>query len=175
MTATPAQELNEDMDIEALHASVQTRVANVFAHFGIPPEDAKDIFQNVWLSYLRHQDSVHAPEGWVISAVRYSCKSYWRERQRRVFIQLDETTRDLLEDMSPPPQEREALRRDIAAQVAQLPYRCRTLLEQRFSLGLKPQESAVKLGYKKSGIYKVLKRCLAALNRNLLACGLNPE
>jgi DNA-directed RNA polymerase specialized sigma24 family protein len=69
------------------------------------------------------------------------------------------------------PQERRDLLADLDSLIAKLPPRCRSLLRLRFRLGYEPPEVAEKLGYQVSSIGKVTTRCLAALNRELLAAG----
>ena len=67
-----------------------------------------------------------------------------------------------------PAQERADLRFDLDALVSALPDRCRSVLRLRYGLGCSTAEAAERMGYCKSSVRKVTRRCLAALTAGLL-------
>ena len=67
-----------------------------------------------------------------------------------------------------PSQHRSDMRRDLKGAMGRLRPRCRSILGLRYGLGCEPRETARRLGYKESSIYKLMERCLAALSRQLL-------
>jgi RNA polymerase sigma factor (sigma-70 family) len=137
----------------------------LFAHHRIPPEDAEDLVQQCLLAYLYKRGSIESFDRWLLGAVKKRCLMYWRGRRRRLYTAVDAAILDELAQEGLPEQEREDLRRDLAAVLAQLPPRCRRLLELRFGLGYDPSEAARRLGYRPSGIYKTTRRSSAAWRR----------
>ena len=59
--------------------------------------------------------------------------------------------------------------------ISALPDRCRSVLRLRYGLGCSTAEAAERMGYCKSSIRKVTRRCLAALTHQLLGSGFTPE
>ena len=48
-----------------------------------------------------------------------------------------------------------------------MPDKCRNLLNARYREGMTPSETAESLGYRQSGIYKLIERCLTTLSTRL--------
>lgn len=140
------------------------RLQWVFQRLQIPQQDREDLLQETLLQYVQKRESIREPQAWLPAALRRQCLMYWRSRRRRLYSTVDDTLLELLpERHADPPQEQEDLRRDLAAAVARLPRRCRRTLKLRYALGCGPSETADRLGYRRSGIYKIVERCLAAL------------
>ncbi len=140
----------------------------VFARFRIPEQDAEDLLQQALLTYVRKRHTVRDPESWLVGTLRNRCLKYWRARRRSLYIAVDEA---LLESLATPgetSQERADLRRDLSTAMGRLRPRCRSILGLRYGLGCEPRETARRLGYKESSIYKLVERCLAALSSQLL-------
>jgi DNA-directed RNA polymerase specialized sigma24 family protein len=97
---------------------------------------------------------------------------YWRGHRRSLYRAVDAAILEWLSEPMAAPQERSDLLTDLENLIGKLPQRCRSLLRLRFRLGYEPPEVAAKLGYRASSIGKITTRCLAALNRELLASGL---
>jgi RNA polymerase sigma factor (sigma-70 family) len=151
---------------------LQPRLRRLFAHHRIPPEDAEDILQQTLLAYLYKRDSVQEFERWLLGAVRKRCLMYWRGRRRRFYTAIDAAILDELAEQGVPEQEAADFQRDLSRVVGRLTRRCRELLQLRFGLGYDPPEAARRLGYRPSGIYKTLERCLAALADGMTRAGL---
>ena len=81
---------------------------------------------------------------------------------------VDTAILELLADVEAPPQERADLRYDLDSLLSDLPDRCRSLLRLRYGFGCSTAETAERMGYCKSSIRKVTRRCLAALTEQLL-------
>lgn len=143
--------------------------------FGIPVDDREDLVQQALLIYAHKRASVEDPEHWLLGTVRNVCRNYWRARRREILVAVDRGILDALAKTGCGPQELSDLRRDLEGAVACLPSRCRSLLELRYREDYPPKEAARELGYRPSGIYKVIERCLAALSRQLLASGFLAE
>ncbi len=111
----------------------------------------------------------------MLGALRKKCLVYWRNRRRCVYEAVDNAILESLADTEMPAQERFELVTDMAAVLATLPSRCRSLLTLRYGKGFNPSEAARELGYKASSIYKLTERCLASLTTRLVACGLVEE
>jgi RNA polymerase sigma factor (sigma-70 family) len=124
------------------------------------------------LVYLYKHDSVESPEKWLLGTLRNRCLGYWRERRRRLYTALDQALLENVAATKESPQEALDLQRDVRSLLTQLPARCRNLLTLRYQEGCDAPETARRLGYKASGIYKVTERCLAALTRQMVACGI---
>ena len=158
--------------IEGLLEELEPRIRSTFARFQIPPQDAEDLLQQALLVYLYKHDSVESPEKWFLGTLRNRCLGYWRERRRRLYTALDQALLENVAASKASPQEALDLQRDMRSLLDQLPGRCRNLLTLRYQEGCDAPETARRLGYKTSGIYKVTERCLAALTRRMVACGI---
>ena len=63
------------------------------------------------------------------------------------------------------------MKHDLDALISALPDRCRSVLRLRYGLGCSTAEAAERMGYCKSSIRKVTRRCLASLTNQLLGQG----
>lgn len=88
---------------------------------------------------------------------------------------MDTALLELLAEPEAPHQRQVALKKDLEKVLARIPSRCRNVLMLRYGLGYQSQEVAERLGYQASSIRKVTSRCIAALSRELLDSGLEPE
>lgn len=158
--------------IEGLLEELEPRIRATFARFRIPAQDAEDLLQQALLVYLYKFDSVENPEKWFLGTLRNRCLAYWRERRRKLYTALDTALLENVATSGESTQEANDLRRDLRSILTQLPARCRNLLTLRYQEGCDAPEAARRLGYKTSGIYKVTERCLAALTRRMVACGI---
>lgn len=161
--------------VEDLLCRLEPRLRAVLARFRIPYEDGEDLLQQSLLAYLYKHDTVINPEPWLVGTLRNRCLMYWRTRRRRLYQAVDSSLLESLAEPRQPTQETAALCRDLENVIARLPERCRSLLRLRYRLGCEPPEAAERLGYRPSGIYKIMERCLAALTGRLVASGLAEE
>jgi RNA polymerase sigma factor (sigma-70 family) len=151
---------------------VEPRLKRLLASYRIPVADAEDLVQQALLALLYQWDKVRDPEYWVLGTLKRHCLMYWRGHRRSLYRAVDATILEWLAQPTAAPQERRDLLADLDSLIERLPPRCRSLLRLRFRLGYEPIEVAEKLGYQVSSIGKITTRCLAALNRELLASGL---
>ena len=162
-----------EVSLEILLKELQPRIRSVFARYRIPPQDAEDLLQQTLLIYLHKCESVYDPANWLIGALRNRCLLYWRSRRRQIYSAVDKA---ILESVAGaqdvPPQESIGFFRDLNRLLAELPARCRKIFKLRYREGYNPTETADRLGYKASSIYKITERCLASLTNRLVACGL---
>ena len=162
----------QEQPIEEILEDLQPRIRYVFSRFHIPPQDAEDVLQQTLLTYLHKRDNILDAERWLMGTLRNRCLLYWRDRRRRLYTAVDKALLESVAQTEESPQERGDLLRDINTALAKIPTRCRSLLWLRYRQGYEPPEAAEQLGYKASGIYKVTERCMAALTRSMVACGL---
>lgn len=158
--------------IEDILDGLQPRIRATFARFRIPPSDAEDVLQQTLLIYLYKRDRVVDPEKWIIGALKNRCLLYWRSRRRRLYTNVDKAVLESVAGCEDSCQARSDFARDLSGLLAELPERCRRIFELRYWQGWEPSEAAQKLGYRASSIYKVTERCLAALTRRMVSCGL---
>jgi RNA polymerase sigma factor (sigma-70 family) len=162
-------------DLDGVLARVDARAKGVFARFRIPAQDAEDVLQQTLLVFLMREDEIHDPEAWILATLRQRCLMYWRSRRRQLYEAVDAALLDAVADHAPGVAETAQLRRDVRGALACIPGKCRSVLGARYALGCEPAEAAARLGYKPSGIYKVIERCLAALTRVMIDRGLVPK
>jgi RNA polymerase sigma factor (sigma-70 family) len=160
-----------DQAFEGLLTRLQPRARATLARFRIPPADAEDVLQQTLLLYVERHSEVVDPEAWILTTLRNRCLMYWRKRRRRIYDAVDEEILARLSDPAEPPHERQHVRAGVQAAIAKVADPCRSLLTVRYALDCDAAETASRLGYKPSGIYKVIERCLAALTAHLAACG----
>lgn len=163
---------HQEQPIEEILEELQPRIQSVFSRFRIPPQDAEDVLQQTLLTYLYKRDHILDAERWLMGTLRNRCLLYWRDRRRRLYTSVDKALLESVAQTADSPQERADVLRDLNTALAKIPNRCRSLLWLRYRQGFEPPEAAEQLGYRASGIYKVTERCLAALTRSMVACGL---
>lgn len=153
----------------------EPRLKRMLALYRIPPEDAEDLVQQALLALLYQWEQVRDPESWLMGTLKRHCLMYWRKDRRRIYSAVDSALLEWLSGAVSPPQERADLLCDLDNLLGRLPSRCRSVLRLRFRWGYEPPEVARHLGYRESSIGKITTRCLAALSRELLAAGEEPQ
>lgn len=140
------------------------------SRYGLPPQDAADIFQMVWTDLYRDLDRLEQPgaiRGWLVTATARRCLL----QKKRLAKNSDAALPDLpsKEDLTAVQLEAE---RDqtVREAVALLPPRCRRMIEMLFfEFPPRPyQEVAAELGLAGGSIGFIRGRCLSKL-RDLLA------
>jgi RNA polymerase sigma factor (sigma-70 family) len=150
---------------------VQPKLERILCYYQIPPQDAEDVIQESVLTLLYKWDRIHSAEAWLVATLKRRCLMYWRSRRSRLTDAVDAVVLELLAEPASPTQEQADVTHDLERALGCLPARCQNLLRLRYGLGYKPAEVADRLGYRTSSIRKVASRCLAALNRQLVAVG----
>lgn len=158
----------EERSLEELLKGLEPRFRMIFARFRIPQQDTEDLLQQALLTYVRKRDAVRDPESWLLGTLRNRCLKYWRSRRRRLYTAVDGALLESVAEGGSSQQERAELRHDLASALERIRPRCRSILGLRYGLGCAPRETARRLGYKESSIYKLVERCLAALSTQLL-------
>ena len=156
-------------EIEAIVSRVRPDFVRILRTFRIPSEDARDLVQNVYVTFLEKSDSVADPERWMIGALRRECLHFLRTERHKLYEAIDDALLDLVVCTDVVPQERESLLAALARRIRDLGERCRELLRLRFRLGCDRFETADQLRLRPSSIGTLEKRCLAALSERLLA------
>lgn len=156
--------------IEQIVRRARPELVRVLRAFRIPPEDARDLLQNVYLNFFEHSASIRDEAAWMVVALRRECLHHVRTERHRMYEAIDESLLDLVAcpDVCPP-QERNSLLDALARKIRQLGERCRELLRLRYSLGCDRFETAEGLGVRPSSIGTLEKRCLAELSERMLA------
>ncbi len=169
---TVAKNQERERPLEDLLEELHPRLRGVLATFRIPFEDAEDLLQQSVLTFLMKRDEIRDPGRWLVGTLRNRCLMYWRAHRRRLYESVDAAILESVAEPEQPAQERRALARDLSGVLGQLSPRCRSVLKLRYGLGCDPAETAERMGYRSSGIYKIMERCLASLTRRLIAVGI---
>jgi RNA polymerase sigma-70 factor (ECF subfamily) len=159
----PSPTLPEADNLESLVQRLRPKLKRMLHAYGVPPHDAEDVVQEVFLAVLSKWDTIENKEAWTIGALRNRCAAYWRWRHDSLLEGVDAGVLEALSDPLPAPQERAELLWDLEAVFDTLPARQRSLLWLRFGLGLSANEVAARLGYCPASIRKLTCRSLERL------------
>jgi RNA polymerase sigma factor (sigma-70 family) len=170
MSASVPPDLAEP-SLEEILARAEPRLKRVLSRYRIPPQDADDLLQETFLIMVSKAGSIRNPDAWLVATLANRCIIYWRRQRAKLWDLVDTTILELLADVEKPPQESSDLRYDLDSLLSHLPDRCRSLLRLRYGFGCSTAETAERMGYCKSSIRKVTRRCLAALTEQLLDAG----
>lgn len=155
---------------ENLVESFRPRAKAIVGFHRIPPEDADDLVQQTYLTYLSRWREVRNPQAWLAGTLRKRCLMFWRARRQSWLSTVESSVLEARADRRVP-QKQVRLRLDLARMARRLPERSRELLRLRYGWGCCPKETAERLGYRYSGIYTITKRCLEMLAAELEAAG----
>ncbi len=168
---TVAKNQESEPSLDNLLEDLQPRLRAVLAGFRIPYEDAEDLLQQAVLTLLVKRETIKDPGRWLVGTLRNRCRMYWRTHRKRLYESVDTAILESVAEPGEPPQVRRDLASDLNGVLRTLSPRCRSVLELRYGLGCDPAETAQRLGYQKSGIYKIVERCLGRLTRGLIEVG----
>lgn len=157
--------------VSELLERVRPKFGRILAKSSIPPADAEDLIQDTVLSWIQKQHDIRDPEAWLVAGLRFRCLVYWRGRRRCLYRAVDEVILEEFSEPSPPSTREVDLSHDLQKLLGQISGRCRSLLDLRYKWGLRPPEVAERLGYRRSSISNITRRCLTALTRELIAVG----
>lgn len=155
--------------VETVLVDLQPRMEAILRHYQIPVQDAEDLVQEIFVSFVRRHRSVRSPEAWLVSALKYQCLLYWRKRRKQLCQAVDDGLLEILAEHETPAAEREDRVRDLERYLQRIPRRCRKILRLRYGLGFTPKEVAGQLGYQHSSVSNIVRRCVATLTAKLLA------
>jgi RNA polymerase sigma factor (sigma-70 family) len=157
--------------LEEILARAEPRLKRVLSRYRIPAQDADDLLQETFLIMVSKAGSIRNPDAWLVATLANRCIIYWRKHRAKLWDLVDTAILEMLADVEAPPQESADLRYDLDSLLSNLPDRCRSLLRLRYGYGCSTAETAERMGYCKSSIRKVTRRCLAALTEQLLGAG----
>ena len=164
-----------EASLETILSRMEPRLKRVLSRYRIPAQDAEDLLQETFLIMVTKWESIQNPESWLLATLSNRCIIYWRKYRGRLWDLVDSTILELLSEAESPAQEKADLLIDLDTMLASLPDRCRHILRLRYRLGCSTAEAADRMGYCKSSIRKVTRRCLAALMEKLLGPGERPD
>jgi RNA polymerase sigma-70 factor (ECF subfamily) len=158
-------------EIGPLVERLRPALRRVLRSFGVPPHEAEDLLQEVFLAAVMKWEEIENKEGWMLGALRNRCAVYWRRRHASLCDAVDASLLEALCEPQPAPQERAALVWDLESVFADLPLRHRAVLWLRFGMGLATEEVAARLGYSPTSIRKLIGRSLERLRQAVAGPG----
>jgi len=122
--------------------------------FRIPAADADQLVHDVFLSFLRHHETVGDSGAWLVTTARNACISYWRKSR---------PTEGLPPSLLEPPRDLNA-RVDLLRILSSVSARCRQVLYSRFVEGASAAQIAHDCSGSTSSGYgrRLVHRCLTA-------------
>ncbi len=141
--------------VEETYESLQPLLRYVVcAKYRIPPTDAENIIQEIFLDLLIHRERIQDRKKWLIGAACNSSKHYWRIQSRS----SSDTERE--EAIDPKAVERQfILLHDLRRVLAKLDDRCRGVLKCHYVQGYSLAELAVTLSTSTEYVKTMLHRC----------------
>ncbi|HXO22189.1 MAG TPA: RNA polymerase sigma factor [Thermoanaerobaculia bacterium] len=164
-----------EASLEEILEKMQPRLKRILCRYRIPVQDAEDLLQETFVIMVSKWSAIRNPDAWLVATLSNRCIIYWRKCRSRLWDAVDAQILELMAETEAPPQEQSDLRCDLDSLISALPDRCRSVLRLRYGLGCSTAEAAERMGYCKSSIRKVTRRCLAALTHQLLGSGFDSE
>jgi len=132
--------------------------------FRVPETEAEGLTHDVLISYLRKSATVLDLRSWLIGAICYASRHYWRLNGRNVATE-DEVTVDRADPASL--RILDSLPDQLAAREALecLTPRCQAVLQMRYFEGCTIAEIATRLGVKTKSAQKLITKCLRRAER----------
>jgi RNA polymerase sigma factor (sigma-70 family) len=150
-----------------LFPHARPRLEALLKLYGVAPEDHEDVLQEALLALWRKRVQIKDYEAWLLSAVRMECLRYRRRTGRQIVSGVEEPALERLAGYDGFMGTDPSLHEDLRRLVQRLPARHRALIHLRYGLGLTPEETASRLGYRLSSLKKTTTRCLRMLRRQL--------
>jgi len=151
-------------------------IYSVPVKYGMSPDDASDIFQNVCIdlfSNLAKLRKIESLRSWLITVATHKC-FHWK-RQQRMDIELDAMEQEAAEEIAPALEvvqdiQEEQIVRDA---IELLPSRCARLIKMLFfeQPPVPYAEIASRLGLATGSIGFIRGRCLNRLKKTLMELG----
>lgn len=157
---------DEELFARALEHA-RPRLQALLKLYRVEPEDAEDLLQEAVLALWRKRVQVKDYEAWLLSALRVECLRYRRRAGRQIYSTLDEPALERLAGHDGSSETDSSLGQDLRRLIRRLPARHQALIHLRYGLGLTPEETASRLGYRLSSLKKTTTRCLQVLRSEL--------
>ena len=135
--------------------------------YRVAQEDGEDLLQEAVLALWRKRVQVKDYEAWLLSALRMECLRYRRRAGRQIYSALEEPALERLANHDGSSETDPGLGQDLRRVIRRLPVRHQALIHLRYGLGLTPEETASRLGYRLSSLKKTTTRCLQVLRSEL--------
>jgi RNA polymerase sigma factor (sigma-70 family) len=163
---------------EALVDKYSRLVYSIPSRYQLPPEEAADVFQNVWLDLYRDLPNLQqaaALRSWLLTATSRRCLLHKR-RLRKALVDVSNGT-VALKDQSPDPlliQQQAERQHLLSLAMSRLPDRCRALVQMLFfeQPPVAYAEAARRLGLAEVSIGFIRGRCLNKLRKQLGELGI---
>jgi RNA polymerase sigma factor (sigma-70 family) len=165
-----------DGDERAWHILVErykNLVYSIALKYGLPQQDAADIFQAVWLDLfneLPRLRDAEALQAWLIRVTTHKCYHWKRGQQAESDLEDYDVDKQAANGTPPPGMLAEIEREQIVREaIALLPSRCREMIELLFfeHPPLRYSEVAARLNLAPGSIGFIRGRCLKRLKRIL--------
>ena len=132
-------------------------------------EDAEDVFQEVFLTYVKKHPALpttEAARAWFARTTVHHCKTLWRTKGRHRTTSLDEMEEAGQEPGTDPIPEKD-LTEDLRQAIEQLPKKYRQVLMMYYYAGLSTEEMAPLLGISANAVRIRLSRARKHLAKGL--------
>ena len=156
-----------DLSVECLLNEQRPQILAILARYRVPASDAEDLVQDALLALVYKHESIRKPQAWLLGTLRNRCRLYWRQRRLRICESLDEALISALESSDAPGGRNVDARIDLERVLPRISNVCQQAIRLRYLEDRSAYETAELLGYKRSGIHKVMERCLMALAKQL--------
>ena len=155
----------DDLHFEAVYVKYFPLLAQIAVYkFQVPDADAEALVHDVLISYLRKSEDIVELRPWLIGAICYASRHYWRLNGRTsgaeaevVGDRVDPASLRILDSLPDQLAAREALEC--------LAPRCRAILQMRYFEGCTVAEVASRLGVKTKYAQKLITKCLRRAER----------
>lgn len=147
-------------------------IYSVPVKYGLSPDDASDIFQNVCVDLFTNLGKLRKIESlrsWLITVATHKC--FHHKRQQRQDVELDAMEQEVAEEIAPAPEVMQEVQEEQAVRdaIARLTPRCAELVRLLFfeQPPVPYTEVAQKLGLATGSIGFIRGRCLSRLQKIL--------
>ncbi len=159
MTSLPSAHVDAQ-EFEAVYVQYFEFLAQIAVFkFQVPDSEAETLVHDVLISYLRKSEVIGELRSWLIGAICYASRHYWRLNGRILdgdpefeLDRVDPASINILDSLPDQIAAREALEC--------LSPRCQAVLHMRYFEGCTIAEIAARLGVKTKGAQKAITRCL---------------
>ena len=154
-------------ELEALIGGARGRLKGVLAFHRIPPQDAEDVLQEVFLALVRRWGeepcTIRDPENWLTGVAYRMCRQYFARRGRQPLDLMEDGKLALLAGALEPPQHATDRRREIRERLADLNPRDALRAWLYVGLDLTGAEVAARTGGRPKSVSKTVGRTLRKL------------
>ena len=155
----------DEQQFEAVYAQYFGLLVQIAVFkFRVPETDAEGLTHDVLISYLRKASSVLDLRSWLVGAICYASRHYWRLNGRTIPVEddvdlnrADPASLRILDSLPDQLAAREALEC--------LTPRCQAVLQMRYFEGCSVAEVAARLGVKPKSAQKLITKCLRRAER----------